>query len=44
MISVMKTVCVATRVATPVDVGGRSNTIQHDDPGYSNTLQHAMDV
>ena len=35
---------VATRVATPVDVCGRSNTIQHDDPGRSNTQQHGMDA
>lgn len=28
---------VATDVATPVDVYGRSNTIQHDDLGGSNT-------
>jgi hypothetical protein len=35
---------VATRVATPVDACGRSNTIQHDDPCRSNTQQHAMDV
>jgi hypothetical protein len=30
--------------ATPVDVCGRSNTIQHDDPSQLNTQQHAMDV
>jgi hypothetical protein len=31
-------------VPTPVDVCGRSNTIQHDDPHRPNTTQHAMDV
>ena len=30
--------------ATPVDVCGRSNTIQHGDLSHSNTQQHAMDV
>ena len=35
---------VATRVATPVDVCGRSNTIQLDEPWHSNTQQHRMDV
>jgi hypothetical protein len=34
----------ATRVATPVDVYGRNNTIQHDDPCHSNTQQHGMDL
>ena len=34
----------ATVTATPVDVRGRSNTIQHDDPWHSSTQQHAMDL
>ena len=35
---------VATRVATPVDVYGLSNTNQHDERCRSNTQQHGMDV
>jgi hypothetical protein len=27
-----------------VDIRGRSNTIQHDDPCRSNTQQHAMEL
>jgi hypothetical protein len=34
----------ATVTATPVDVCGRSNTIQHDDLSATNTQQHGMDV
>jgi len=44
MLSCSKAAHVATGVATPVDVCGRSNTIQHDDLRRSNTPQHGMDV
>ena len=40
----MEAIRVATRVATPVDVCGRSNTIQHDDLAGSNTQLYGMDA